>query len=78
MASDRQPAQKFKLGFLELTIWGNEHNGTIYYKTTCHKNYQDADGNWQKGQQFDPDDLPVLSELFRFATGWILQLQRKA
>lgn len=66
------PAQKFRAGRLEATVWEQQGDQGVWYSVTFRRNYKDAQGNWQSSESFGLDDLLGLGELARLAWNWIL------
>ncbi|MCK4669892.1 MAG: hypothetical protein KAT43_01720 [Nanoarchaeota archaeon] len=71
-----KPEQKFRVGCVSATIWGNEtkKDGKIReFKTVSfERNYKDKDGEWQTTSSLNINDLPkamvVLGKAYEYLT----------
>ena len=75
MTTATQPAKRFRLGSITLTVWPNQdRNGNTYYSTTITRRYRDGSGNWSDTSSLRHADLPIVRDLVRMGQDW-LQLQ---
>jgi hypothetical protein len=68
-----QPAKRFRLGSITVTIWPNaDRQGRSFHTTTIHRSYRDPQGQWATTASLRAADLPVVRELTRQAQEWLL------
>lgn len=72
MTTNNQPAKRFRLGSIQLTVWPNsDRKGRSYYTTALSRSYRDEKGKWTDSGSFRPSDLPVVRSLTTQALDWI-------
>ena len=68
-----QPAKRFRLGSITVTIWANtDRNGRAFHTTSFHRSYRDAKGVWANTTSLRAVDLPVVRVLAQQAQEWLL------
>jgi hypothetical protein len=67
-----QPAYKFRIGNLQVTIWRNHsiEKGTSWYTVNPSRSYKKGD-DWKETDSLGFDDLLPMAELNRQAWAWI-------
>jgi len=71
MAQKKEPAKKFRLGRIKVTIWPNSaKNGEVWFNVEIVRSYKDGD-EWQESTKFGRDDLPVVAKAADMAYAWI-------
>lgn len=72
MTTQSQPAKRFRLGTVRLTIWSNtDRSGRSFYTTTVGRAVRDANGNWSDDAPIRTADLPTVRTLTASAIGWM-------
>lgn len=67
-----KPVKRFRIGFVEASIWRNETNGDRkFYSVKISRSYKDDDGNYQSTDSFGHGDLPALERVTARAETWI-------
>lgn len=79
MTTTTQPAKRFRLGSITVTIWPNtDRHGRSYHTTTISRSFKDANGKWGETASLRPSDLPVVRTLTAQAQDWLLVNERTA
>lgn len=68
----QKPAQSFRYGNIEASIWANETEKGTMYNVTLTRHFKDA-GEWKKTDSFGRDDLPLVAKLTDKAHTWIFE-----
>jgi hypothetical protein len=73
-----QPAYKFRIGNLQVTIWRNHsiEKGTSWYTVNPSRSYKKGDETWKETDSLGFDDLLTMAELHRQAFCWIARQQQ--
>jgi hypothetical protein len=75
----QQPAHKFRIGSLQVTIWRNfsTDKGTTWYSVVPTRSYKSGDDAWRETDSLGFDDLLTMAKLLNKAHSWIAE-QMKA
>ena len=73
----RQPAKKFRIGAICMTIWKNSKDGRAWYSATPSRSYKQGE-EWKETDSFGDDDLMNLARLCDLAQTWIMNQQAAA
>ncbi|MDX2147939.1 MAG: hypothetical protein SFZ23_10485 [Planctomycetota bacterium] len=72
MTTTVQPAKRFRLGSITLTVWPNsDRAGRTYYTASLGRSFRDSQGKWADTGSLRPADLPVVRTLTAKALDWI-------
>lgn len=72
MTSTSQPAKRFKLGSITVTLWPNaDRHGRRFYTTTITRRTRDHAGRWNDAASLRHADMPVVAELTARAREWM-------
>lgn len=72
MASNKKPAQTFRMGAVKATIWANQVDDKTFYGVTFSRGYKDKKTDeWKDSDSFGRDDLPRIEKLAALAYAWI-------
>lgn len=58
-----KPFENFRDGTVELAVWKNQKEDSVFYSTTFTNSYKSEDGQWSKSQNFAPNELLKVSRL---------------
>ncbi|MCA9191098.1 MAG: hypothetical protein KDB03_05040 [Planctomycetales bacterium] len=58
-----KPVFSSKTNRVEVAVWRNESEDTIWHNITFQKNYRDDDGTIKATSNFKMDDLPAIAFL---------------
>lgn len=71
MAQKKEPAKKFRMGRIKVTIWANKTKaGEVWFSTEITRSYKDGD-EWQESANYGCDDLPIVAKAADMAYAWI-------
>lgn len=66
------PAQRFRMGAIQLTIWNNkDRHGKPFYTTTITRSFR-KEGQWTNTGSLRSSDLPAVRTLSEKALDWML------
>lgn len=68
-----QPAHKFKIGTLQVTIWRNHGEKGNWYSVIPSRSYKQGDETWKETDSLNFDDLLSMAKLLDSAHSWIMQ-----
>lgn len=72
MTTAVQPAKRFRLGSIHLSIWPNtDRKGRTFYTTTIGRSFRDEKGEWRDSGSLRPSDMPVVRTLTTQAMDWL-------
>ena len=57
----KTPTKKIRAGRVEVSVWRQTGVNGIFHTATPSKNWQDKDGEWQKGNSYTEKDIRDLS-----------------
>ena len=76
MAQKKEPAHKFRMGRIKVTIWNNQSKkGEAWFKVEIVRIWLEAD-EWQESTKFGRDDLPLVAKAADMAYAWIWTQER--
>lgn len=67
MANGKQPANKFRLGYVTATVWLNQEK---FYSVVLSKSYKDGD-EWKDTDQLSVGDILNAAKVLERAEQWI-------
>lgn len=67
------PAHEVKVGPVRATAWANETDGRVWHTVRFSRRYRDREGNWQDGNSFSRDDLPLVVKAAQDLWAWMYQ-----
>jgi hypothetical protein len=73
-----KPIRKIKAWPISAAIWGQEHEGRVFYNATFQRSYKKDDGSYGNSDSFGKDDLLLLAKVADRAHTAILELEYKA
>ena len=71
-----KPANKIRLGGLQVTIWRNSGEKGSWYSVTTSRSYKQGDDTWKETDSLNFDDLLTMAKLFHLAHTWIMHQQQ--
>jgi hypothetical protein len=71
-----KPAQKFRDGVLQVTIWRNHGEKGNWYSLVPARSYKKGDDEWKETDSLRFDDLLPMAKLFDQAHTWIMHQQQ--
>ena len=63
MSEQNKPAARVTIFPITASIWRDEVNDKVYYRTTMSKNYKNAEGGFSSTPTYDPLDLLVVAKV---------------
>ena len=66
-----KPVKEFRSGNIRAVVWQNESENGKWFSIVLSRSYKKSDGTWQETNQFNRDDLLVVSKLAEFAYTFI-------
>ena len=71
--ANNQPAAKFRVGFINATVWkNNSDGGNSFYTTVLSRSYKDGD-DWKQTNNLNQGDLLNGAKVLERAEDWIAQ-----
>lgn len=70
-APANKPVKEFRSGNIRAVVWLNESENGKWYSITISRSYKVSGGEWKETNQFNRDDLLVVSKLAEFAYTFI-------
>jgi hypothetical protein len=71
-----QPAHRIRNGVLQITIWRNQGEKSIWYSVVPSRSYKAGDDTWKESDSLNADDLLPMAKLLDLADSWIIQQQQ--
>jgi len=71
-----KPANKIRIGALQVTIWRNHGEKGIWYSVTSARGYKQGDDAWKETDSLGFDDLLTMGKLLDQAHTWIMHQQQ--
>ena len=71
-----QPAQKIRIGVLQVTIWRNHGERGNWYSVIPSRSYKQGDDAWKETDSLNADDLLPMAKLLDLAHTWIMHQQQ--
>lgn len=62
-----KPFQNFRDGTVEVTVWKNQKEDSVFYSTTFTNSYKGEGDQWTKSHNFAPSELLKLKQLIDLA-----------
>jgi hypothetical protein len=72
LEAKNKPVKEFRSGSIRAVVWLNSTDNGEWYSTTLSRSYKSGE-NWQETNQFNRDDLLVVSKLAELAYHFITQ-----
>ena len=66
-----KPLKELRSGNIRAVVWANESENGKWYSITISRSYKTSGGEWKETNQFNRDDLLVVSKLAEFAYQFI-------
>ena len=70
-----QPAQKMRIGVLQVTVWRNFGDNGTWYSVIPTRGYKKGD-EWKETDSLNADDLLPTAKLLDQAHSWIVEQQQ--
>lgn len=67
-----QPAKKFRLGYVTVTVWKNDGD---FFNTVVSRSYKDNNDEWAETEQLNHGDLLNAAKCLERAEAWISEQQ---
>jgi hypothetical protein len=74
--NNNKPQFSHKLNRIEVAVWKNENENSIWHNITFQKSYRDGDGAMQTTTSLKMEDLPALSFLASKAYDYLASLEQ--
>lgn len=73
-----KPVKEFRSGNIRAVLWLNSSSNGDWYSITISRSYKKSDGTWRESNQFNRDDLLIVSKLSELAYHFIDGLKHDA
>lgn len=73
LEAKNKPVKEFRSGSIKAVVWLNTTDNGEWYSINISRSYKKSDGTWSETNQFNKDDLLVVSKLAEFAYTFITQ-----
>ena len=73
LEAKNKPVKEFRSGSIRAVVWLNSTDNGEWYSTTLSRSFMKSDGKWAETNQFNRDDLLVVSKLAELAYHFITQ-----
>lgn len=73
LEAKNKPVKEFRSGSIKAVVWLNSTDNGEWYSINISRSYKKSDGTWSETNQFNKDDLLVVSKLAEFAYTFITQ-----
>jgi hypothetical protein len=71
-----QPANKFRVGNLHVTIWRNTGDKGTWYSLEPARSYKKGDETWEEVTSLSGDEPLIMAELLRQAWAWVAKVRQ--
>lgn len=73
LEAKNKPVKEFRSGSIKAVVWLNTTDNGEWYSINISRSYKKSDGTWAETNQFNRDDLLVVSGLASMAFSYITQ-----